>query len=1699
MKRFLQLLFISATFISQSAFAGGGVPANDLCSGAEPITCGQTITSSTTDATSDGGLSFCGTDLTTAPGVWYSFTGDGSDVTLSLCGSGFDTKIGVFTGSCGALVCVSGNDDFCALHSETGPFTAVNGTDYYVYVTGFGSASGIFGLTMTCVTPPESACGGSLVSCGDVINGTTVGEPSRAEPGSCGAEGGDLTTAAGVWHKFVGTGADVTFSLCGSTFDTKIGVFSGDCDALVCVDSDDDECGLQSEITVSSTIGDTLYVYVTGFGSNEGAYTLTVTCDPEVLCQDVTVQLDGNGDYSFATPLTPQTDAEVAIGGGATGGASFWQSFVPMVDGILDQITTTFSTLPGGDVDLNVYDGQGVGGTLLYTQSFTPSTAGSPSVVDLLTTLDVLSGTEYTFELMPLAPFQIQTTAGDPYPAGVSSVGGPTDLRFSVDILQRPLVDNGTTDSDGIDHWTLSQSAFDCSHVGANPITFTAVDKLGNSIACFPTVNVEDDEDPVAVCVSTIPGVSVTNNYADAPNLGIPDNDPAGISTVINVPDDLTITDINVNLNVEHTWVGDLTLTLTSPGGGSVAVLVDEIGDPAIGTLGCSEDNFNVTLDDGAGSALEDECSTPITGTFTGTDLLSIFNGASSMGDWTLFASDAAGGDTGIILDWSMDITGTTPPSFVEFALDGSGNYTVNPLNDIDDGSSDNCSVTLTTNPSSFDCADVGVQSITLTATDPAGNTNSCVTQVEIVDNTPPTAVCQNITVYLDGTGAASIVPADIDNGSDDNCSVSTLSVDILDFNCSNTGANAVTLTVEDVNGLTSTCGAVVTVEDTIRPVIACQANIVVCSDDNSGAIVSYPALVADDNCPFTLNQSDVTGLTSGDVFPIGVTTQEWTATDATGNTRVCTFTITVNATPIADYSFTAACQNEAIFFSDESTIVSGYSIDSWSWDMDDGSSAIGLVDPIHQYADTGMYNVELVVMTPEGCSDTSTQVVHVTPVPTASFTFVEACEGTPTDFTNTSTIDAGNLNYAWDFGDGNSSADENPSHSFTDDGTYTVTLTVTSDDGCEDVTSASVNVFAAPSALFVATTECEGLATSFTNLSTGSGLSYSWDFGDSSPASLDESPTYTYAAAGPYTVTLTVTNSNSCVSIYTETVTVNPLPNVNFTLTDICEDVEATFTNTSDAGTYAWDFGDGSSSTLESVSHAYNPFGTYNVTLTVTDANFCINSLTQPIEIFDLPDFTLAPTDVLCYGEATGMIEVVPAGTPAAPWSMSLNGGTPQSVSVFFNDLEAGDYDVTVEDDNGCFFNVETVVGQPSDTLGIDLNSIVDILCHGDNSGEIDIEGAGGTGPYMYSIDAGTAGSSGVFSGLEAGTHDIQIVDFNLCVFDTTITLTEPDTLVLTLVESNDLLCNGDNSGSLTVMGTGGVLDYEYNLDGGAYDASNLFDGLAAGTYIVGVVDANGCTDTLHVTLDEPGILQLSLLGSGDAQCFGEASGFINVEAASGTPDYQYSLDGVSFQGSGLFQGLTAGTYNVVVMDANGCLDDLDVELLEPTELVIETNSVPVACFGDATGEIIITATGGTADYQYSIDGGSTFELSGDFTDLENGEYLIVVEDDNGCTASEGVVISEPTASFELDVVVTDVGCIGESTGSVLLVGSGGTPTYTYSDDNIAFVTPNEFDGYPVGTYSFYGQDLNGCVDSLEVTMNEPATAVPLPLLPHL
>ncbi|HRW43480.1 MAG TPA: proprotein convertase P-domain-containing protein, partial [Flavobacteriaceae bacterium] len=223
---------------------------------------------------------------------------------------------------------------------------------------------------------------------------------------------------------------------------------------------------------------------------------------------------------------------------------------------------------------------------------------------------------------------------------------------------------------------TVPDLLLDCSNVGTNNVTLVVTDDDGNQSTCEAVVTVEDNIAPVIVCNGE--PATITDSVSDSPGVAIPDNTQPGVSVTIDITDDVTITDLDVDLNVSHTWVGDLDMVLTSPAGTSV-VIFDRPGVPAT-TFGCSGDNIDATLDDEAATPVEDECGagTPtINGTFIPNNPLSAFDGESTLGTWTLTVSDYAAGDTGTINSWGLTYSYEVASTPLQVILDANGMATL--------------------------------------------------------------------------------------------------------------------------------------------------------------------------------------------------------------------------------------------------------------------------------------------------------------------------------------------------------------------------------------------------------------------------------------------------------------------------------------------------------------------------------------------------------------------------------------------------------------------------------------------------------------------------------------------------------------------------------------------------------------------------------------------------------------------------------------------------------------------------------------------------------------------------------------------------------------------------------------------------------------------------------------------------------------
>ncbi len=275
-------------------------PLNNTCANAIPVTCGVTYTGNSNIGIANAPAS-CTSNAGGNPGVWYVFTGTGQNVFASLCGSSYDTQIYVYssTGPCTGLACVAGNDDsggVCGLQSIT-TFGTTAGVNYYIFICGFSGQTGAFTMNLTCLTPPvNDMCAGAInVTCGiqgSTGSNTTAGSTAQASANgditNCsGASGATAQYPTGVWYLFDGNvngGSTVNVSLCGSSFNTMLGVWSATSCAgpFTCVAGNDDFCGTSSQVTFTAGVGTLYYIEVFGFytqfysGPATGSFTLNV-------------------------------------------------------------------------------------------------------------------------------------------------------------------------------------------------------------------------------------------------------------------------------------------------------------------------------------------------------------------------------------------------------------------------------------------------------------------------------------------------------------------------------------------------------------------------------------------------------------------------------------------------------------------------------------------------------------------------------------------------------------------------------------------------------------------------------------------------------------------------------------------------------------------------------------------------------------------------------------------------------------------------------------------------------------------------------------------------------------------------------------------------------------------------------------------------------------------------------------------------------------------------------------------------------------------------------------------------------------------------------------------------------------------------------------------------------------------------------
>jgi uncharacterized protein (DUF2141 family) len=351
-----------------------------------------------------------------------------------------------------------------------------------------------------------------------------------------------------------------------------------------------------------------------------------------------------------------------------------------------------------------------------------------------------------------------------------------------------------------------------------------------------------------------------------------------------------------------------------------------------------------------------------------------------------------------------------------------------------------------------------------------------------------------------------------------------------------------------------------------------------------------------------------------------------------------------------------------------------------------------------------------------------------------------------------------------------------------------------------------------------------------------------------------------------------------------------------------------------------------------------------------------------------------------------------------------TINGLQPGANTVL---LQLANINGLGNDENTCndAYNLDiTVIGASSVTV----NALISQQpsCNASN-GIVELQATGNSGPYTYSIDNAAAQTANTFNNLGAGNYTYTVFDNQGCAVSGTFTIAATTTIAASVVQTTTIACAGAQTANLVVTPTGGTAPYNYSINNGADQASNTFNNLGAGTYTIGVIDANGCYTTLTYVVTEPSPLSVNMIPT-MISCNGASDGALNCQVSGGTSPYMYAINGGAATSSAVFSNLPAGSYTLTAIDANGCQQAFTSTITEPTALSLSA-STTVSNGNDGT--IALSASGGNSPYTYSMDG-QTFYSGSFFASLAIGTYTCYVKDNNGCITSIEVTVNSSSLS---------------------------------------------------------------------------------------
>ena len=1507
-----------------------------------------------------------------------------------------------------------------------------------------------------------------------------------------------------------------------------------------------DNCSF--ELTVSDSIFDCsqeglnlVTLIATDIAGNVGTVDFFVTVDdtikPQAIGKDVTVALNDNGTVSIDPSLVDSAS---------------WDNCMDNMTFDLSQANFDCSNLGANTITFSVQDGNGQADSMDVVITIIDQTLPNAIAQNIVVYLDAagqavitandvnngsvdncgldtmwLSKDTLTCDDLGVTPISLFVTDNNGNQNSAAALVTVMDTIAPVVVTQNvtlyldsvgnvPTVDaalfeDGSSDNCGFTAELLTKIDYDCTHAGDNNVDIKYTDLAGNEVITTAILTIVDSIAPVAIAqdiaveldangtVSITPAMINNNSYDDCTALTYTlDISSFDCSNIGANPIVLTVTDASGNASTASAvvTVSDVTgplvnlnaLTRSLDASGNVTVTAAEFDNGTSDSCGVISTTIDVTTFNCANIGLN-------TITFTATDI----NGNVSIETTTLTIVD--------------DLNPTVIGQDVTVYLNADGNTSVS-VSDIDNGSLDNCDLTLSLDVMNFDCTMTGANQVILTGVDGSGNASSDTVTVTVMDTISPMAMAQDISVELDVNGDATITTAMINNNSSDNCAGLTYALDVTSFNCTNVGLNDVVLTVTDASGNASTDSAVVTVLDVTAPAIS--LNALTRSLDASGDVVVTAAEFdngTSDACGIASTTIDVSAF---DCSNIGLNTVTFTATDVNGNVSTGTTTLTI----VDDMLPTVVGQDITVSLNaDGNATIVVADIDNGSTDNCGLTLSIDVTN--FDCTMTGANDVILTGVDPSG--NTSSDTVTVTIVDDVFPTAIAQNVIAELDASGVATITPEMVdNGSYDNCAGITLSLSNTTYACFLAGTVqNVALEVTDASGNSSFASAAVTIVdnIAPTVniqSIVRSLDANGeVAVTAADFNNGTN-----DNCGVNNMSIDLT-SFDCSHVGNNTIVFTATDNSGNETTGTTTLTIvdDSLPMA------VTQDITVQLNAEGHAEITADDIDNGSSdncdftTSIDVSSFDCTEIGANNVVLTVTDANGNVSTSTAVVTIEDniTPIVSTVATHNV-YLDANGNASIIAEDLNLSSSDNCPSGGLTYHFSNGFN----GQLDCSDIDDNGknVYVFVKDAAGNISSTQ-LTVITIIDETAPVVITNNItrSLDAAGNVSVTPADFDNGTSDACGIdvmtvtpntFDCSNAGVNTLTFTatDVNGNTTDKTVYLTIEDNSAPTIV-GQDITVSLDGSGNAIIdadmvdNGTSDNCDFDIAINATDFDCSDL----GANTVTLTATDVNGNVSTVDVTVTVEDNTNPTAIAQ-DITVQLDASGAATITTGqinNGSLDncssqaLTYVLDVTSFDCS----NVGANTVTLTATDASGNASTATAVVTVEDNMLPVVASQNVALVLDGNGDASIDVAGfahGATDNC----GIASFTLSNTDFDCSNiglNTIELEVTDNNGnvSTADVFVTITDETAPTTVSLPFgpfTEM-IIGECQASGF---EYDLPTF---DDNCEVVSVALVEGLPSGaifpidttTITYLATDASGNSTSVTVSVIVKAQGMPTDL----